>query len=98
MRRYPSSHPWHVCSLRISITRPSGERRSSPGSVAAIQVRSVASKRRSRRFDAVSSGPITRKFLAPAFRFITSRSILPITRVASAVAPPGFGTSTAYSR
>ena len=60
-----------------------------------IQTRSVTSNTASRRFEAVSSGPMMRKFRASAFRRTTSRRNAPITRVASALTPPGRGTSTA---
>ena len=40
-------------------------------------------------------GPTTRKFAASRFSLMTSRRTWPSTRVASAVTPPGFGTSTA---
>ena len=61
----------------------------------ATDVRSVTSNNASNRFDAVSSGPITRKFRLSAFSRITSRRNWPETRVASAWTVPGAGTATA---
>ena len=58
----------------------------------------VASYNNSSRFDAVSSGPKTRKFFDSRLSFITSRRNPPSTRVDSASAVPGVGTSTAYLR
>ena len=46
-----------------------------------------------KRFDAVSSGPITLKFTR--FFSVTSRKNVPMTRVASASFIPGFSTGTA---
>ena len=54
------------------MTRPSGARWSSPGTISAIHVRSVTSSTAPRRFDAVSSGPNIRK--VSVFRAMTSRS------------------------
>jgi len=45
----------------------------------------------SRRLEAVSSGPNTRKFLWARLAFMTSRRNFPRTRVASASAVPGIG-------
>ena len=78
-----------------AITPPSGERCSSVGRSGSTRTRSVASKSAPSRFDAVSSGPITRKFLLSALSFITSRKNCPITRVASASTVAGLGTATA---
>ena len=55
------------------MTRPSGARWSSPGSISAIQARSVSSSTAPRRFEAVSSGPKTRKFDESSLRRMTSR-------------------------
>jgi hypothetical protein len=54
-----------------------------------------ASKTASSRFDAVSSGPNSRKFRLSRLSFITSRRNVPRTRVDSASTPPGLGTATA---
>src|SRR5713226_10024662 len=56
-----------------------------------IQTRSVTSKTASRRFEAVSSGPINLKLRVSAFSRMTSRRNCPIKRVASAsgAARPG---------
>jgi hypothetical protein len=75
------------------MTRPSGARWSSPGSVSATHVRFVTSNTADRRFDAVSSGPNSRN--VSGLSLITSRTSSPRTRVASLVEPPGAGTSTA---
>src|ERR1019366_7016349 len=83
-------------SESTSITRPSGARWSSVGSVSASQVRPVTSNSAPRRLEAVSSGPITRK-LSP-LRRMTSRRKPPSTRVASLVAAAGSLTATACSR
>ena len=53
------------------MTRPSGERWSSPGTVSASHARSVTSKTAPSRLEAVSSGPISRKLAG--LRSITSR-------------------------
>ena len=50
-----------------------------------MNTRSVTSKTAPSRFDAVSSGPKTRKLRASALSFMTSRRNAPRTRVASAV-------------
>ena len=55
----------------------------------AAEMRSVTSNNASRRFDAVSSGPMTRKFRLSAFSRITSRRNWPVMRVASASILPG---------
>ena len=75
------------------MTRPSGARWSSPGSVSAIQPRSVTSKTGASRFEAVSSGPNSRN--VRGLRAITSRMKPPSTRVASLELAPGRLTGTA---
>src|SRR6266851_7954704 len=60
-----------------------------------IVCRLLLAKKKSRRFEAVSSGPINLKLRVSAFSRMTSRRNCPIKRVASASAPPGLGTSTA---
>ncbi len=77
------------------MTRPSGVTWTSVGRISAADMRPVASNSASRRLELVSSGPITRKLAASSLRRITSRSIVPSTRVASAVVAPGAGTATA---
>ncbi len=62
-------------------------------SVAASQVRPLASNTASSRLEAVSSGPKSRKLRG--LRRITSRRKAPSTRVGSEVVAPGFGTATA---
>ena len=74
------------------MTRPPGAMCSSVGRLSAIQTRSVTSKTASSRFDAVSSGPKSRKVWGLAR--MTSRSHVPRTRVASLVAVAGDGTAT----
>ena len=54
------------------MTRPSGARWSSPGTISAIHVRSVTSSTEPSRLDAVSSGPNIRKL--SVLRAITSRT------------------------
>ena len=81
------------------MTRPSRE--SSPpsassGSMSAIQVFLLASYTACSRFDAVSSGPKTRKLVG--LFFMTSRRNSPSGFVFSYIAVPREGTSTAYSR
>ena len=76
-----------------SMTRPSAARRSSVGSVSATQVRLVVSKTEPSLFDAVSSGPKSRK-LRGLFATMSRRNA-PSARVASLSVVPGFGTSTA---
>ncbi len=82
-----------MCSDSTSITRPSGARWLSPGTIEPSNARFVTSNTASSRLDDVSSGPISRKF--DGLALITSRSQVPSTRVASAVLPPGLGTCTA---
>src|ERR1022692_3793592 len=62
-------------SLSTSMTRPSGAMWSSLARISAVEQRLVTSNNASRRFEAVSSGPTTRKFAASALSFITSRGI-----------------------
>ena len=63
------------------------------GFVSASQLRPVTSNTSPSRFEAVSSGPKSRKL--SGFFVITSRRNEPSTLVASLVVVPGFGTSTA---
>ena len=65
------------------MTRPSGARWSSPGTISAIQVRSVTSSTAPSRFDAVSSGPNIRKLSRVAGHHVAQHTC-PSTRVASA--------------
>ena len=74
------------------MTRPSGERWSSPGTVAATHARSVTSKAAPSRLEATSSGPNSRNVCGLAL--ITSRIHGPSTPVAPAIGVPGSGTST----
>ena len=82
-----------MCSDSTSITRPSGARWSSPGTICPSNARSVTSKTAPSRLDAVSSGPNSRKF--DGLALITSRSQSPSTRVASDIPAPGALTGTA---
>ena len=75
------------------MTLPSGARPSSVGSVSADHARAVTSNMSPRRFDAVSSGPNTRKL--SGFRETMSRRKPPSTRIASLDVVPGSSTSTA---
>ena len=86
----PRASPGTVCSERISITRPSGARWSSPGSRSAIQARSCHLEQRAEPVGVVlvraedAEVPLRR-----ALSSITSRRKLPRTRVASAVRRAG---------
>src|SRR5450756_2493966 len=69
--------PWHWCSERTSITRPSGAWCSPVGRISASNWRSVTSNTEPSRFDDVSSGPKIRK--VSRFRSTTSRRHVPST-------------------
>src|SRR6266581_5097739 len=87
-----------MCSLKTSNTRPSRDKFSSVGKTGSIHSFWVISYKASRRLDAVSSGPKTRKFRDSRFSSITSRKKVPNTLVDSAFSVPGFCTGTAYFR
>src|SRR2546429_9420139 len=59
-----------MCSLKTSMTRPFDGRCSSVGRIGSIVTLSVTSYSASSRFEAVSSGPNTRKFLESALNFL----------------------------
>ena len=82
-----------MCSLSTSITRPSGARWLSPGTISPSKARFVTWKTSPSRLDSVSSGPNSRKF--DGLALITSRSQSPSTRVASDIPAPGLVTGTA---
>ena len=78
------------------MTRPSGESRppsASSGKVSPIQALPVTSNGAVSRFETVSSGQNTRKFVGLSRTM--SRSRLPRSLVGSASPPPGCFTSTA---
>lgn len=79
------------------MTRPSRARCSSVGRVSACQAFPVASYSASRRLDAVSSGPTTRKSRRSAVAAMTASSRPPSTRVGSWRTVPGLSTCTACS-
>src|SRR5207245_624159 len=87
-----------MCSLKTSNTRPSRDKFSSVAKTGSIHSFWVTSYKASRRLDAVSSGPKTRKFRDSRFSSITSRKKVPNTLVDSAFSVPGFCTGTAYLR
>src|SRR5665647_202784 len=58
---YASSHPWQLCSLSTSITRPDWLSFTSPGSRPSIHARSETSKIAPSRFEFASSGENSRK-------------------------------------
>src|SRR5213594_660355 len=80
----------HMCSLKTSNTRPSRDKSSSVAKTGSIHSFWVTSYKASRRLDAVSSGPKTRKFRDSRFSSITSRKKVPNTLVDSAFSVPGF--------
>ena len=65
---YPSSQPWHRCSLSTSITRPSALRWSSVASTGPMNARSVTSNTACSRLLAVSSGENSRNVSVAAYR------------------------------
>ncbi len=93
--RYPSSHPWQLCSESISRTRPSRARFSSTDRISSCQPFPLASYTSWSRLEAVSSGPKTRKSRRSSVARRTSRSSAPRARVGSWSVVPGLMTSTA---
>src|SRR3989344_6725457 len=86
---YPCKSPCKLCSESISITRPSGDKSLSHGSLGKTKALPVSENTASSLFEYVSSGDINRKFLFALFNLNTSFRYSPARRILLEPIVPG---------